>query len=337
MSFKKPIFNPMDNSSETYTIAFYNIENLFDIHNDPLTNDDDFLPTSVKRWTPKRYKNKLEKLGSVISRIGGGDTEMAPVVIGLAEVENQKVLLDLVQSKNLIKEDYSFIHFDSSDERGIDVALLYKSSHFVVKSSETFSVYLQNEEGQQDYTRDILLVQGKLNNENLNIIVNHWSSRREGEKETEHKRIAAANVVNSIIYKLKKSNENAKVIVMGDFNDNPNNKSLSLIEKESNLYNPFKTVWSRDKGSLNHDFSWNLFDQILITYNFFETNNSLLSFDCANVFNNKSLTQYHGKYKGQPFRTYVGKKYKGGYSDHFPVFIQIKSFSNTKLKNPFID
>jgi len=315
----------MDNTTETYTIAFYNIENLFDIENDPLTNDDDFLPTSAKRWTSKRYQKKLVKLGTVISQIGEENSQVSPAIIGLAEVENKKVLSDLVNSKNLIHQNYSYVHYDSADERGIDVALLYKSDVFKVENSETFSVYLQNEKGEQDYTRDILLVQGKLNNESINVIVNHWSSRREGEKETEFKRIAGANVVNSIIKMLKKENPNAKSIVMGDFNDNPNNKSLLLLEKESDLYNPFKTVWSRDNGSLNYNFQWNLFDQILFSTNFLDTNNSNLAFSDAQVFNSKFLTQYHGKYKGQPFRTYVGKKYKGGYSDHFPVFLQLKS------------
>ncbi|MCT4629804.1 endonuclease [Winogradskyella sp.] len=315
----------MNKTDSTYTIAFYNIENLFDIENDPFTKDDDFLPTSAKRWTPKRYENKLRKLGSVISKIGDEDTEVAPVIVGLAEVENKKVLSDLLQSDSLVNESYSYVHYDSSDERGIDVALIYKNECFELQSSETFSVYLQDESGQRDYTRDILLVEGKLNEESIHIIVNHWSSRREGEKETEHKRIAAANAVNSIIKKLKKEDEHAKVIVMGDFNDNPNDKSISLIEKESGLYNPFKTVLSYDKGSLNHDFQWNMFDQILFTNNFFDIKSSKLKFKKADVFNSKFLTQYHGKFKGQPFRTYVGKKYKGGYSDHFPVFIQLKT------------
>ena len=314
----------MDKTTETYTIAFYNIENLFDIDNDPLTHDDDFLPTSVNRWTPKRYQNKLKKLGTVISQIGVENTDVAPAIIGLAEVENQKVLSDLVNSKNLIKENYSYVHYDSMDERGIDVALLYKSDIFKYEKSETFSVYLQNDLGLQDYTRDILLVEGKLNNESVTILVNHWSSRREGVKETEFKRIAAAKAVNSILKKLKLENPNQKIIVMGDFNDNPNDNSLMLLEKESELFNPFKTVWSRDKGSLNHHFQWHLFDQILFSTNFFNSTSSNLVFKGAQVFNSKFLTQYKGKYKGQPFRTYVGKKYKGGFSDHFPVYIQLK-------------
>jgi predicted extracellular nuclease len=314
----------MDNNSNPYTIAFYNIENLFDIKNNPHTHDNDFLPTSQKRWTPKRYQKKLLKLGSIIPKIGNEDNQIAPVIIGLAEVENANVISDLINSKNLIEENYDFIHYDSMDERGIDVALLYKPDIFKVEHSETFSVYLENEKGMQDYTRDILLVQGLLNNEKINIIVNHWSSRREGVKETEFKRIAGANAVNAIIKTLKTENSDAKIIVMGDFNDNPNSKSIKLLEEESNLYNPFKTVWSRDNGSLSHNFQWNLFDQILFTTNFFDTNNSKLIFSNAKVFNSKILTQNHGKYKGQPFRTFVGKKYKGGYSDHFPVFIELK-------------
>ena len=323
--FKKLYFYCMIKNSNSHTIAFYNIENLFDIENDPLTNDDDFLPTSAKRWTPKRYDNKLKKLGKVISQIGKEETNLAPIIVGLAEVENKKVLSDLVRSEHLISETYSYIHYDSADERGIDVALLYKDEFFKVENSETFSVYLQSETGERDYTRDILLVQGKLHEEDINIIVNHWSSRREGEKETEHKRIAAANVVNNVIARLKKEQANAKIIVMGDFNDNPENESLMLLEKEGHLYNPFSTVLSYNKGSLNHDFQWNMFDQILISGNFFDPDGTKLKFIKAEVFNSKFLTQYHGKYKGQPFRTYVGKKYKGGYSDHFPVYIQFRT------------
>lgn len=315
----------MNNTFENFTIAFYNLENLFDTKDNPKSHDNDFLPKSPKRWTPKRYQNKLLKLGTAISKIGEDDTETAPVLVGLAEVENKKVLSDLVKSKNLIEENYSFIHYDSKDERGIDVALLYKDEVFTVEHSENFSVYLENEFGKQDYTRDILLVKGKLNNEDIHILINHWSSRREGVKETEFKRIAAANKLNEVVKSIKSEDINAKIIVMGDFNDNPNSNSLLLIENKSQLFNPFKTVWSRDTGSLNHQFQWNLFDQILFSTNFFDSANSSLTFDAANVFNSKFLTQYKGRYKGQPFRTYVGKKYQGGFSDHFPVYIQLKS------------
>lgn len=312
-------------NSKIYTIAFYNIENLFDVEDDPFTDDNDFLPYSKKRWTTKRYKNKLRKLGSVIAKIGSETAEEPPTLIGLAEVENKRVLNDLLQSEHLLNLDYNYVHYNSSDERGIDVALLYNSKCFEVLHSETFAVYLKNELGERDYTRDILWVKGLLQNETVHVIVNHWSSRREGATETEHKRLAAAKVVNSIITTIKQEEAEAKIIVMGDFNDNPNNKSMQYIEEESGLYNPFKTLWSKDNGSLNHKFEWNLFDQILISTNFFNSETSELSFNKAAIFNHKFLTQYHGKYKGQPFRTYVGKKYKGGYSDHFPVYIELKT------------
>ena len=168
-------------------------------------------------------------------------------------------------------------------------------------------------------------MQGLLHKEPISIIINHWSSRREGEKETEFKRVAASNKVNTIIRNIRNANKEAKIIVMGDFNDNPNNNSILSLENESDLFNPFKTVWSENNGSLNYDFEWNLFDQILFSTNFFDTINSNLSFAKAEIFNHKFLTQYHGKYEGQPFRTYVGRKYKGGYSDHFPVYIELKA------------
>ena len=322
--FKNLYLFPMNNTPTNYTIAFYNIENLFDIENNNLINDNDFLPTSRNNWTKKRYENKILKLGEVISKIGNDDSGTAPILVGLAEVENKKALSDLINSPNLKSENYSYIHYDSPDERGIDVALLYKSDFFKVNHSETYSVYLERENGEQDYTRDVLLVQGELNNEQINVIVNHWSSRREGVKETEFKRLEAANVVNSVIKSLKQDDPDVKIIVMGDFNDNPNSTSIQLLEDESLLFNPFKTVWSYDNGSSSHNFQWQLFDQILFSTNFFDTSNSSLIFNNAQVFNSKFITQQHGKYKGQPFRTFVGQKYHGGYSDHFPVFIELK-------------
>ncbi len=312
-------------TSKTYgihTIAFYNIENLFDTVDDENVNDEDFLPDSAKRWTKKRYENKLRKVSATIKQIGNLDS--APSIIGIAEVENEHVVRDLVKNEQLENSGYDFVHYDSSDERGIDVALLYNSRSFQVEHSEPFSVYLEDEFGNRDHTRDILLVSGYLHGELIHVIVNHWSSRREGEKETEFKRMAASNKVLSIIESLKSDYDNPKIIVMGDFNDNPNNNSLLNIETNGQLFNPFKTIWSKERGSLNHDFEWNLFDQILFSSNVFDPTYSKIDFLKADIFDNKFLTQYHGKYKGQPFRTYVGKKYKGGYSDHFPVYIQLK-------------
>ncbi len=306
------------------TIAFYNLENLFDLVDDETTNDDDFLPKSVKNWTPKRYKNKLRKLGFAISNIGRQETGKHPAIVGLAEVENAKVIEDLLDSKHLEDYNYSYVHYDSPDERGIDVALLYDAAAFKVIASEPFSVQLTDEFGLPDYTRDILLVTGQLDGETIHVIVNHWSSRREGEKETEHKRILSSDRVGEIITNLKLENEDAKIVVVGDFNDDPHSNSIKRLVENYNLYNPMETLRSFNRGTSNHRRQWNLFDQVLFSTNFFKTTDKLFEYQTANIFDEEFLKIFKGKYKGTPFRTYVGKKYKGGYSDHFPVYAIFK-------------
>ena len=305
-------------------IVFYNIENLFDIYDDEDTNDDDFLPTSAKKWTKRRYRNKIYKIGSVISKIGFDATNKPPAIIGLAEVENSLVLTDLIQSKDLSQYNYGYVHHDSLDERGIDVALLYNKDEFKVESSEIFTVYLETPEGERDYTRDILLVKGILDGEPVHIIVNHWPSRRDGVDETSHKRMIASKKVMEIILKLKEEFQDPKIMVIGDFNDNPNDASIQYLIDHEDLYNTTERHWSRDRGSLNHDFQWKLFDQIIISKNMLESSQNSYHFDSANIFDEKFVTQFNGKYKGQPFRTYIGKKYMGGFSDHFPVYAVLK-------------
>ncbi|MCD2258457.1 endonuclease/exonuclease/phosphatase family protein [Psychroserpens luteolus] len=315
--------NSQDEKTITYTVAFYNLENLFDIYNDASKHDDDFLPNSEKRWTQKRYDRKLFKLAQVISKIGFENTQKPPSIVGLAEVENKNVLRDLIESKHLESYNYGIVHYNSQDERGIDVAMIYDKTVFTVQHSKTYSIYLEDEIGEQDYTRDILLVSGILHSEKVHCIINHWPSRREGEQESMPKRLKAAQKVVEIIDAIKTKDPNAKLLVMGDFNDNPSNESIKFLSSNGDLYNPMETMLSYSRGSLNHNFKWNLFDQILFSTNFFETQKNKLKFDEADIFDEKFLTQYKGKFKGQPFRTFVGKKYKGGYSDHFPVFVQL--------------
>ena len=311
-------------NTNLHTVAFYNTENLFDIFDDKKTHDNDFLPKADKRWTAKRYKNKLRKLGYAISNIGRKENGKHPAIIGLAEVENASVLQDLIDSKHLENCNYDFVHYDSKDERGIDVALLYDKTFFTVESSEAFSLELYNDKGLPDYTRDVLLVSGLLDGFKIHVIVNHWSSRREGEKETEHKRMAGSNKVGEIISNLKLNDPDAKIIVIGDFNDDPSNKSIKRLVAGFNLFNPMETLRSYTRGTTKHNKKWNLFDQILFTTNFFEKTEDALQYDAANIFDEDFLKLFEGKYKGYPFRTYVGKKYKGGYSDHFPVYIVLK-------------
>ncbi|WP_299556750.1 endonuclease [Seonamhaeicola sp.] len=306
------------------TIAFYNLENLFDLSDDEHTNDNDFLPTSAKKWTPKRYKNKLRKLGFAISNIGRKETGKHPALIGLAEVENAKVIEDLLDSKHLADLDYSYVHYESPDERGIDVALLYDKTAFEVTHSETFTVHLTDDEGLPDYTRDVLLVSGNLDGEAIHVIVNHWSSRREGTEETEPKRLASSEKVGDIITALKEENEAAKIVIIGDFNDEPHNNSIVRLVEDYGLYNPFETLRSFNRGTVSRFKQWSLFDQIFFTTNFFESSKSEFEYFNADIFDEAFLKQFKGKFKGSPFRTYVGKKYKGGYSDHFPVYAVFK-------------
>lgn len=307
-----------------HTIAFYNIENLFDVFDDEVTRDYDMLPSSEKRWSIKRYNNKLRKIGYVISNIGLKEAKRHPAIVGLAEIENDAVINDLVTSKHLKALNYSFVHYQSPDERGIDVALLYDETIFKVAYSKTYTVKLINDDGSIDYTRDILLVSGLFDNLELHVIVNHWPSRRSGDIETEHKRMKASQKVTEIISFLKEKNAEAKIIVMGDFNDDPENNSLKALEQSHALFNPMRTLISKDRGTTSHNQNWNLFDQFIITHNFFERKKNTLRYVKANIFDAEYLKEQDGKYKGSPYRTYVGKRYKGGYSDHFPVYMIIK-------------
>lgn len=304
-----------------HCVAFYNLENLFDTEDDEFTNDNDFLPNSAKRWTPKRFERKVYKLGTVISKMGDDTVGYFPAIVGLAEVENKEVIEALVQTNYLERVNYEIVHYESSDERGIDVGLIYNAEVFTVTDSDTYSIYIEDEDGERDYTRDILRVSGMLENELVHIIVNHWPSRRDGEELTNHKRVTAAKRVSDIIFNLREEYENPKIIVMGDFNDNPDNDSLKYLVNNDGLYNPMETIWSPEKGTQSYDFQWNMFDQILCTTNFMSAERKQLRFIEADVYDEEYLRQYKGRYKGVPFRTYVGKKYKGGYSDHFPVYM----------------
>lgn len=317
-------FDDIPVRSDLQTIAFYNLENLFDLQDDPFTNDNDFLHSSAKKWTPKRYDNKLRKLGYAISSIGKRETGKHPAVVGLGEIENAAVIEDLLSSKHLADCPYGYVHYNSPDERGIDVALLYDKTIFQVTNSEAISVEMTTPEGLPDYTRDILLVSGILDGEAIHVIVNHWSSRREGEEETAYKRLACSVKVGNLIDSLRVKNTDAKIVVIGDFNDDPISNSIMQLVKNHQLYNPMLTLRSYNRGSTKHGRQWNLFDQILISSNFLRSSKDQFEFYKANIFDEDFLKLFNGKFKGAPFRTYVGKRYQGGYSDHFPVYALFK-------------
>ena len=317
--FKNKVVSP-----DIYTVAFYNLENLFDTLDDPKTLDDDFTPKGRKHWSLKRYKRKLKKISHVIASIGRRMSDHPPALIGLVEVENKQVLRDLVQTKKLKNHNYGIVHYDSPDERGIDVALLYKKTLFELQSSETFPLMLIDEDGQRDYTRDILLVKGLLNGELVHVLVNHWPSRRSGNDKTETKRIKAAQTASHILEAIENDFNDSKIIVMGDFNDDPRSPSVKKYLAGSRLMNPMESLNDKGKGSINHKNHWHLFDQILFSRNFFNKQKGKHSFKYADVFDRHFLKEWHGKYKGNPFKTYAGKQYLGGFSDHFPVFVFLK-------------
>ncbi|MCB0458752.1 MAG: endonuclease [Flavobacteriaceae bacterium] len=308
--------NPQHN---LYTVAFYNLENLFDIYDDLDMLDDDFTPKGTKKWNAKKYSRKVKKMASVISQIGVKETGFPPAIIGLAEVENKEVVKDLIQTESLQKYGYGYVHYDSADERGIEVAFLYRKNIFSVEHSQTFTLLIENEFGERDYTRDILLVKGKLQGETVYCIVNHWPSRREGEDKTEYKRIAGADKVHQIIDIIKEETDLAKVLIMGDFNDDPISKSIKQHLVDEDLYNPFESLLAKGNGSLNHNGDWHVFDQIIISKTFFEDSGFI--YRNAYIFDDHFLKEWKGKRRGNPFRTYIGKWHQGGFSDHFPVYI----------------
>ena len=304
-----------------FTVAFYNVENLFDTVNNPLTADDDFTPLSKRRWNAKKYHHKIKKLTSVISQLGTNQSAFPPAIVGLVEVENAKVVKDLTRHKNLSKFNYNYVHYDSPDERGIDVALMYNRDFFEVISSDTHSLHLTDKDGEVDYTRDLLVVKGKLNDELIHALVCHWPSRRDGDEETKEKRIKAAKQVQNVIDVIKNKEENAKFIIMGDFNDDPISESVNDFLVTDDLFNPMKSLFEKGEGTLTYYKKWHLFDQIIFSRDFFDTGKSTHTFLKANIFKKEWLRFYKGKFKNSPFRTYIGPWYQGGYSDHFPVYL----------------
>ena len=303
-----------------YALVFYNVENLFDTIDDPVTNDNEFLPNATKHWSTRKYKRKLKNIASVIHRVHS-DTTHIPLLVGLAEVESRSVLQDLINQDELRDYNFDYVHFDSRDARGIDVSLLFNKSLFEIVLSKTFPIDIQQNDLSEP-TRDILYVKGVFHNNPIHVLVNHWPSRREGVKETAYKRLHLSQKLTFIIEKIYEEYAEAFVVVMGDFNDNPKNDSLQNLVCNNNLFNPFTKLWSWDSGTLIHKRKWYLFDQILLSKNF--KTGHFLKFSSAAIFNPSFIQVQKGKFKGAPKRSYAGDKHLAGYSDHFPVYVSMK-------------
>ncbi|KAA1247297.1 endonuclease/exonuclease/phosphatase family protein [Aquimarina sp. RZ0] len=332
-----PIFILFSQEKKTYkinTIAFYNVENLFDTEDDPITFDDDRTPDGKDHWTEDIYKDKLKNMAKVISEIGSDVTKNTPAIIGVAEIENRKVLEDLANEAVLLPKDYGIVQFDSPDRRGIDVALLYQKALFrpVNTSTHELLIYNGNDITKRVYTRDQLLVSGYLDGDLIHIIVNHWPSRSGGEARSRHKREKAAELNKKIIDSLFDIDPYAKIITMGDLNDDPDNASVKKIlaaksKKEDvplkGLYNPMYTMAKKGIGSLAWRDSWNLFDQIIVSKGLLNKDYSSYQYYKAGVFNKNYLANPRGRYKGYPYRSFANGAYTGGYSDHFPVYVYV--------------
>nr|WP_314594435.1 endonuclease/exonuclease/phosphatase family protein [uncultured Porphyromonas sp.] len=315
------------------TVAFYNLENLFDTI-DGENNDADFLPDGSNQWTMEKYQQKLHNMAYAISQIGG---QRGPDIIGLAEIENRGVLEDLLRQPELRDAGYQIVHFDSPDKRGIDCALFYRSSVFQMTSAEPHPVTLVGEEHIK--TRDVLEVTGKLLGEPVSILVGHWPSRVGGEQASLRRRMQAAKVMRSVTDSLLQLNPQAKVILMGDFNDDPTSPSVveGLRSKNSTeglqpgeLFNPLAKHYLSGRGTLAYRDVWNLFDNIIVSQGLLTSPAGSLHLlkdaktgDYGHIFDADFLIQKTGHFKGYPFRTFSSGRFQGGYSDHFPTYIYL--------------
>ncbi|PKQ45985.1 endonuclease [Confluentibacter flavum] len=316
-----------------HTIAFYNLENLFDTINDP-TNFDEYSPLmELKANRSDAYKKKVRNMARVLADIGRDVSNNTPAIIGVSEVENQDVLEDVVNDSILRDKNYGIVHYHSPDARGIDVALLYQKKLFypITTSSHELKIY-DNVTRKRIYTRDQLLVSGHLDGELMHIIVNHWPSRSGGEAKSQYNRIAAAKLSKYLVDSLQVIDPYAKVFIMGDLNDNPNNTSVKKglkTQKDKDkvdfkgIYNPYENFFRDGLGTTAYRDAWSLFDQILLTKSLLEKDYTSFQFYKAGIFNNDYLITSKGTYKGYPYRSWSDGGFSDGFSDHFPVYVYV--------------
>ena len=326
---------PNKNAANSLDIMFYNVENLFDTINDPRTKDEEYLPNSDKRWNSEKYQTKLNHIAEVILKI---DNNNLPDLIGVCEIEHKSVLLDLAKTLNTTQ--YKISHFESPDHRGIDVGLFYNDSIFELISEKPIYVQLKvpkkmlnrvsNKEAVEllkrngsGATRNILQTNLKLNDDTLSVFTCHFPSRRGGKYETSYKRELVAQTLKEAINKEISKHPNSKIIVMGDFNDEPMDISMRKVlgakkpeDSEAQLYNLFYEMDEDNEGSYKYRSDMNMLDQIIISPNLWNKEVE------PKIFNPSWLIQT-GKYAGFPLRTFGGKNYLAGYSDHFPIFASI--------------
>lgn len=309
-------------------IGFYNLENLYDTVNNPIKNDEEFLPGSERNYNTRIYFDKLDRLADVISQMG---TEINPdglALLGVAEIENDTVLTDLLNRSKLKDRKWKFLHFDSPDMRGVDVGLFYNPRYFKPLYSAPLFVQLPGGSKDSYFTRDVLYAKGLLDGDTIHVFVNHWPSRSGGEERSIPARTAAAKVCKIRIDSLTALNPNAKIVVMGDLNDDPISPSVTKVlqakgktdVKAPEMYNPWVEFYKKGIGTLAYQDAWGLFDQIILSPGWLPKEQTGYFYQKATIFNKDFLIQKTGKFKGYSKRTWDGITYNYGYSDHFPVY-----------------
>ncbi len=317
-----------------HTVAFYNLENLFDTINDPLKFDEASPIMEMKANRSEIYKQKVKNMARVIADIGADKANNAPAVIGVCEIENRKVLEDLVNDPLLLGKDYGIIHYDGPDKRSIDVALLYQKALFEPIDSSAHELLIYDDVTRKRvFTRDQLLVKGKLDGDLIHIIVNHWPSRSGGEARSRSKRVGAAKLNKRIIDSLQSIDPYAKIFTMGDLNDDPTNESVKKVLKAKKekkdvplkgIYNPYEKMFTeKGWGTTAYRDALSLFDQIMMTQPLLENDYSSFRFWKAGIYNPAYMFNKRGRYKGYPLRSFANGGFTGGFSDHFPVYVYL--------------
>jgi len=300
-------------SQEAFRVMFWNVENLFDIRDDSLKHDEEFLPEATRRWTFFRYRDKLNKVAKTI--VASGYEEQVPDLVGLCEVENDSCLYDLVKRSPLREAGYRYVMTDSPDRRGIDVALLYQRGRFRYLQHQ--SVHIPHEQVRRGPTRDILHVSGRiLSGDTLDVVVCHMPSRSGGKARTEPFRLLAAETLRRTVDSLMSVRLHPHLIIMGDFNDAPSDKALrKVLCGKGDLVNLMEGM---EEGTYRYRGEWGIFDQFLVSENVKAKKQDV------QILRHPFLLEEDDKYGGdKPFRTYSGLKYEGGYSDHLPIALDL--------------
>lgn len=309
-----------------FGVAFYNLENLFDTINNNGKYDLEFSPGGARQWNSEKYWSKINNLAYCISKMVTKNTPMGPAIIGVSEIENKGVLDDLVRAKDIRQWRLQVVHHDSPDRRGVDVGLLYNPRLFKVLDVTNHTLVIP---GNPDFrTRDQMCVTGILGGDTLSVIVNHWPSRLGGQEKSSPSREAAAELSLEIADSLWRVDPNIGVIIMGDLNDDPQDKSCAKVlgaakepggVKEHQFFNPAWKMLDKGIGTLAYKSSWNLFDQIILSGNLVNTNDKKWHYQRFIVHNHDFLRDTEGARQGYPKRTFASGSYLNGYSDHFPT------------------